>query len=60
MDDIYSLYYMNRCVGRDITREKLINLMNELNLHWGYNEESKVFEIFHQCYWVYRDRPFFE
>jgi hypothetical protein len=34
--------------------------MNEFNLHWGYNEESKDFEIFHQCYWVYRDHPFFE
>ena len=60
MDGVYSLYYMNRCIGRDITRDELICLMNEFNLHWKYNEETKEFEVFKSCYWVYRDRPFFE
>jgi len=46
MGGIYSLYYMNRCIGRDITENELMQLMNKLNLHWEYNEESKDLRFF--------------
>ena len=60
MGKIYSLYYINYCIERDVTKDELINTMNKMNLRWEYNEKTKDFEIFEPCFWVYRERSFFE
>lgn len=58
MEDLYSLYYDDRCVARDYTEEEFRKLVDDLQLEYGWEPNGEYYYFFNNHYWYSRDLPF--
>ena len=58
MEETYSLYYDDRCIAEGYTEEEFNQLIEELQLDYGWEPNGEYHYFYNNHYWAEKELPF--
>jgi len=58
MEDTYSLFYLDRCIAEGYTEEELKQLLEELEIDYGWEPNGDYYYFYNNHYWCEKELHF--